>query len=68
MVSGKPRHSRWHVAGDILSVDYFRQMCRITAHHPRIRFLVFTKVFNIVNCLGKHQGITAQFGSRLAGE
>jgi hypothetical protein len=43
-------------------------MCRITAHHPRIRFLVFTKVFNIVNCLGKHQGITAQFGSRLAGE
>jgi hypothetical protein len=45
----KPRYFRWHVAGDILSVDYLCQMCRIAAHHPRTRFLVFTKAFHIVN-------------------
>ena len=45
----RPRHFRWHVAGDILNVDYLRQMCRIAAQHPRTEFLVFTKAFNIVN-------------------
>ena len=45
----RPRYFRWHVAGDILNVDYLRQMCRIAAHHPRTRFLVFTKAFHIVN-------------------
>ena len=45
----KPRHFRWHVAGDILNVAYLRQMCRIAAKNPVTQFLVFTKAFNIVN-------------------
>ncbi len=45
----KPRHFRWHVAGDILNVDYLRQMCSIAAHSPRTQFLAFTKAFDIVN-------------------
>src|ERR1035441_5145710 len=45
----RPLLFRWHVAGDILNVDYLRQMCRIAAHHPRTQFLVFTKTFHIVN-------------------
>ena len=45
----RPRHFRWHVAGDILNADYLRQMCSIAAHHPRTQFLAFTKAFDIVN-------------------
>ncbi len=45
----RPRYFRWHVAGDILNVDYLRQMGRIAAHNPRTQFLVFTKAFHIVN-------------------
>src|ERR1035441_7758901 len=45
----RPRHFRWHVAGDILNVAYLRQMCRIAAQNPRTQFLSFTKAFNIVN-------------------
>ncbi len=45
----RPRHFRWHVAGDILNADYLRQMCRIAVRNPRTQFLVFTKAFNIVN-------------------
>jgi Gene product 88 len=45
----KPPHFRWHVAGDILNVEYLHQMCRIAAHHPGSQFLAFTKAFDIVN-------------------
>ena len=45
----RPRYFRWHVAGDILGLDYLERMCRIATHHPRTRFLVFTKAFHIVN-------------------
>ena len=45
----RPRRFRWHVAGDILGVDYLRQMCRIAAQNPRTQFLVFTKAFTIIN-------------------
>lgn len=45
----KPRHFRWHVAGDILAVDYLQQMCEIAEHNRRTQFLAFTKAFNIVN-------------------
>lgn len=45
----RPRQFRWHVAGDILSVDYLRQMCRIAVRHPRTQSLAFTKAFNVVN-------------------
>ena len=45
----KPRLFRWHVAGDILSTDYLRGMCRIAAANPHTHFLAFTKAFDIVN-------------------
>lgn len=45
----RPRYFRWHVAGDILNVDYLREMCRIAVQNPRTQFLAFTKAFNIVN-------------------
>jgi len=45
----RPRYFRWHVAGDILNIDYLEQMCRIAADNPRTRFLAFTKAFELVN-------------------
>jgi Gene product 88 len=45
----KPRYFRWHVAGDILGLDYLERMRRIAIHNPRTHFLVFTKAFTIVN-------------------
>ena len=45
----KPRLFRWHVAGDILSTDYLRGMCRIADANPQTHFLAFTKAFDIVN-------------------
>ena len=53
----KPRYFRWHVAGDILNVDYLRQMCRIAAHNPRTQFLVFTKAFDIVNAYENREAL-----------
>jgi hypothetical protein len=53
----RPRYFRWHVAGDILNVDYLRQMCWIADHHPRTRFLVFTKAFHIVNAYENREAL-----------
>lgn len=49
IASQKPRHFRWHVAGDILDIDYLKQMCEIAERNRRTQFLAFTKAFNIVN-------------------
>ena len=43
------RAFRWHVAGDILSPDYFRMMVRIAQDLPKTDFLAFTKKYAIVN-------------------
>ena len=53
----RPRHFRWHVAGDILNFDYLRQMSRIAAHSPRTQFLVFTKAFHIVNAYENREAL-----------
>jgi hypothetical protein len=45
----KPRFFRWHVAGDILSADYLRGMCKIAQDNPKTLFLAFTKAYSIVN-------------------
>jgi protein gp88 len=66
----RPRRFRWHVAGDILSVDYLRQMCRVAAQNLRTSFLVFTKAFNIVNAYESTRALPSKFGGdllRLAG-
>ncbi len=49
VAAAKPRLFRWHVAGDILSSEYLRSMCRIAAANPDTHFLAFTKAFEIVN-------------------
>jgi hypothetical protein len=49
IAANQPRYFRWHVAGDILSIDYLHRMCRIAEQTPQTRFLAFTKAFDIVN-------------------
>jgi hypothetical protein len=49
VAKSKPHLFRWHVAGDILSIDYLRGMCRIAEGNPDTHFLAFTKAFDIVN-------------------
>ncbi len=44
-----PRAFRWHVGGDIKSDAYFAGMIDIAVKHSDIKFLVFTKMFSIVN-------------------
>lgn len=45
----RPCLFRWHVAGDILSVEYLRGMCQVATENPSTHFLAFTKGFDIVN-------------------
>lgn len=43
------KYFRWHVAGDILDLDYFDNMVRIAANHPDFIFWTYTKMYHIVN-------------------
>ena len=49
VAQAKSRLFRWHVAGDILSIDYLRGMCQIAVASPYTHFLAFTKNFEVVN-------------------
>lgn len=40
---------RWHVAGDIVDLDYFTRMVQIAASHPDFVFWTYTKNYSIVN-------------------
>lgn len=40
---------RWHVAGDILDVDYFDNMVKLARKHPDFVFWTYTKMYNVVN-------------------
>ena len=40
---------RWHVSGDILSVEYFDHMVKIARKHPDWIFWTYTKAFIYVN-------------------
>lgn len=44
-----PRAFRFHVGGDITDSSYFQNMVDIAKRHADIHFLVFTKMFRIVN-------------------
>lgn len=51
------RFFRYHVSGDIPNINYFINMC-LTAHElPDVKFLAFTKQFEIVNQYIKSGGI-----------
>lgn len=43
-----PKHFRWHAAGDIPDQKYFVGMKRIAREFPEIKFLVYTKNYNLI--------------------
>jgi len=45
----KPDFFRWHSAGDIVDLAYFKGIISIAKKHPDIKFLCFTKKYEIVN-------------------
>ena len=40
---------RWHVAGDIVDIEYFDNMVRIARRHPDFIFWTYTKNYKVVN-------------------
>lgn len=40
---------RWHVAGDIVDMDYFDRMVEIARRHPDFKFWTYTKNYAVVN-------------------
>lgn len=42
-------HFRWHASGDIVNERYFEGMVSIAKQFPNIKFLAFTKKYEIVN-------------------
>lgn len=45
----KNKFFRWHVAGDIIDIDYFSRMVEIAVNHPDFIFWTYTKMYAIVN-------------------
>ena len=43
------RFFRWHVGGDILNSEYWRGVVRVALSNPDCSFLIFTKMYDIVN-------------------
>ena len=44
----RPRFFRLHVAGDIVSREHFKAICKLAKDHSNTRFLVFTKHYEAV--------------------
>lgn len=50
------KYFRFHVSGDILNADYFRNMCQLASDLPGTTFLAFTKKYDLVNkCLNSQE-------------
>ncbi len=47
--ANKPKLFRWHVAGDILDLNYFDAMVSFAYQFQKTNFLVFTKMYNIID-------------------
>jgi len=45
----KNKFFRWHVAGDIPSMEYFKEMIEIAKDFPGFRFWTYTKNYSLVN-------------------
>lgn len=43
------KYFRWHTVGDIVDANYFKGMIDVAKRCPQIKFLCFTKKFDIVN-------------------
>ena len=52
----KNKYFRWHVAGDILDLDYFSRMVEIARRHPDFIFWTYTKMYGIVNMYCRKYG------------
>lgn len=48
LLKHKPRMFRWHVAGDILNQQYLEYMIDIASNLPDIKFLCFTKRYDLI--------------------
>ena len=58
---------RWHVSGDILSVEYFDHMVKIARKHPDWIFWTYTKNYYAVNeWIRKHGGKRSAIPSNLS--
>jgi len=53
------KYFRWHVSGDILSVEYFDCMVKIAKYHPDWIFWTYTKNYYAVNEWIKRNGKSA---------
>ncbi len=47
LIAHIPRYFRWHVSGDVLDNQYFKSMKEIAIDYRFIRFLVFTKNWDL---------------------
>ena len=45
----KNKYFRWHVAGDIIDIDYFSRMIKIAREHTDFIIWTYTKNYNVVN-------------------
>ena len=52
----KNKYFRWHVAGDIIDIDYFGRMVEIAKNHPDFIFWTYTKNYSVVNEYVKENG------------
>ena len=43
------KYIRWHSSGDIPTYEYFVGMCRLARKHKDVKFLCFTKKYEIIN-------------------
>lgn len=52
----KNKFFRWHVAGDIIDIDYFSRMVQIAKMFPDFIFWTYTKNYSVVNQYVKENG------------
>lgn len=45
----KNKYFRWHVAGDIVDMDYLERMIQIAIEFPEFKFWTYTKMYMLVN-------------------
>lgn len=63
----KNKFFRWHVAGDIIDIDYFAHMVDIARKFPEFCFWTYTKNYSVVNAYVENNGgsITAAIPENL---
>lgn len=43
------KYFRWHVAGDMLDMDYFERVLTVCRNHPDFKFWTYTKYYDLIN-------------------